>query len=105
MFFWTGMTIRDGDVGSLYRSGQLDNIRLLDLATRSSFPSTFWDSAGMPRRVADYPDAFSEPHGLAQLPEKLGRSGVAASRAWYARSSARHRVDHGTICGRSGANS
>jgi hypothetical protein len=29
------------------------------------------------------PDARSLPHGLAQLPEKLGRSGVAASRAWY----------------------
>jgi hypothetical protein len=28
------------------------------------------------------PDARSLPHGLAQLPEKLGRSGVAASRAW-----------------------
>src|SRR5258707_3806694 len=28
------------------------------------------------------PDARSLPHGLAQLPEKLGRSGVAVSRAW-----------------------
>src|SRR5437773_12554849 len=28
------------------------------------------------------PDARSLPHGLVQLPEKLGRSGVAASRAW-----------------------
>ena len=27
-------------------------------------------------------DARSLPHGLAQLPEKLGRSGVAASRTW-----------------------
>jgi hypothetical protein len=28
------------------------------------------------------PDARSLPHGLAQIPEELGRSGVAASRAW-----------------------
>ena len=56
------------------------------------------------------PDARSLPHGLAQLPEKLGRSGVAASRAWVrtgslSTQSARRRVDHGTICGRSCANS
>jgi hypothetical protein len=30
----------------------------------------------LPRPINDL------PHGLAQLPEKLGRSGVAASRAW-----------------------
>jgi hypothetical protein len=44
----------------------------------------------------------------AQLTEKLGRSGVAASRVRTGSlrtQSARHKVDHGTICGRSCANS
>jgi len=44
----------------------------------------------------------------AQLTEKLGRSGVAASRGRTGSlrtQSARHRVDHGTICRRSCANS
>jgi hypothetical protein len=56
------------------------------------------------------PDARSLPHGVAQLPEKLGRSGIA-SQLRVVRTgslhtqSARHRVDHATICGRSCANS
>jgi hypothetical protein len=46
---------------------------------------------------------WSLPHGLGQLPEKLGRSGVAAGPRVVARTetlrtqSARHGVDHGTI--------
>jgi hypothetical protein len=38
----------------------------------------------LPRPISPsmFPDARSLPHGLAQLPENLGRSGVAASRAW-----------------------
>jgi hypothetical protein len=56
------------------------------------------------------PDARSLPHGLAQLPEKLGRTGVGSQprvvRTGSLRTqSARHRLDHGTICGRSCANS
>jgi hypothetical protein len=39
-------------------------------------------SGNCPGQSMILPDARSLPHGLAQLPEKLGRSGVAASRAW-----------------------
>jgi hypothetical protein len=54
------------------------------------------------------PDARSLPHGLAQLPEKLGRrsSQPRVVRTGSLRTqSARHRLDHGTICGRTCANS
>jgi hypothetical protein len=51
------------------------------------------------------PDARSLPHGLAQLPGKLGRTARGKGLDHYAPTSARHRVDHGTICGRSCANS
>jgi hypothetical protein len=36
----------------------------------------------LPTPIMMLPDARALPHGLAQLPEKLGRSGVAVSRAW-----------------------
>ena len=54
------------------------------------------------------PDARSLPHGLGAAHGGTGCSGVAASRVRTGSlrtQSARHRVDHGTICGRSCANS
>jgi len=43
-----------------------------------------WSTRNRPLLPASMilPGARSLPHGLAQLPEKLGDSGVAASRAW-----------------------
>jgi hypothetical protein len=74
-----------------------------------------WSSRNLPPPCPSLsmiiPDACSLPHGLGQLPEKLGRSAVAGGHCMVVRSeslraqSARHRVDQPTISGRSCANS